>query len=83
MLLVMAKPQNTKFSPENPPETPSSPEKTIAFHGVCRENGGWSLYEFQIPVSWLADAKQLRSVDSMHGVLSHMRLACVKEAENG
>jgi hypothetical protein len=55
----------------------------VPFHGICRENGGWSLYELRIPKSWLSDAKQLRSVESLHGVLGHMRVECVREAERG
>jgi hypothetical protein len=79
----MARPQNTTNRIETTPETPLVEEETIPFHGICREGGGWSLYEFRIPKSWLSDAKQLRSVESLHGVLGHMRVECVREAERG
>ena len=60
---------------------PAEPEKTVTFHGMCRENDGWSLYKLQIPVSWLAEAERMRSSDSLASVLQFARHDCIREAQ--
>lgn len=65
----------------DPSSITQAPEKTVTFHGMCRENDGWSLYKLQIPVSWLGEAERMRSSDSLASVLQFARHDCIREAQ--